>query len=98
MPTDKEILEPPDRRDKPSTTASTGRLALRHAICPPLTEGLLPDCPRWGESARFSGRGQGQIHVWRRTSSVLTVQRGESGGVVDVELVGRVSATRATGS
>ncbi len=33
--------------------------------------------------------------MWRRTSSVLTAQRGESGGVVDVELVGRGSAKRA---
>ena len=33
--------------------------------------------------------------VWTRTSSVLTVRRGESGGVVDVELVGCVSGRRA---
>jgi len=34
--------------------------------------------------------------VWSRTSSVLTVQRGKSGGVVEVELVGRVSRVRRT--
>ena len=35
------------------------------------------------------------MQVWRRTSRMLTVQRAESGGVVHVEFVGRVSGARS---
>ena len=44
--------------------------------------------------ARPSGRGHGPLGAGRRTSGGRTVQRGESGGVVDVELGGRRSTRR----